>query len=267
MCGWSSFAEDVVDQREQMCAAAKNVVNKAALFGREIADQAVAQQLGESDDRIQRRSQLVRHVREEFGLHPARALELDVFLLKRALERFEFGHVARRCKHALQISLAIVEGRGVVGDVGERAISRTRGEFIVCDAPLGEHAVDSGFGEVWIREIFLERRADEFIARAPGQRLHLLVDVSNDAARVGRDQGVDVRFDQRARVEMLIAQALIEFLALFFDLFARRVVRADEQIADDVALRIAQRCDRHDSGEACAVFADVCQFIDVFNSA
>ena len=51
--------------------------------------------------------------------------------------------------------------------------------------------------------------------------------------RVGGHQRVDVGFDQRAGVELLVAQALIELLLLGFDLLARGVVGADQQIADD----------------------------------
>jgi hypothetical protein len=51
--------------------------------------------------------------------------------------------------------------------------------------------------------------------------------------RIGGHQRVDVGFDQRARVELLVAQALIELLLLRFDLLARGVVGADQQIADD----------------------------------
>jgi hypothetical protein len=70
----------------------------------------------------------------------------------------------------------------------------------------------------------------------PGERLHLLVDVGDDAERVGGHQRVDVRFDQRAGVELLVAQALVELLLLFLDLLARGVVGADQQVADDGVL-------------------------------
>src|SRR6185295_964554 len=53
----------------------------------------------------------------------------------------------------------------------------------------------------------------------------------------------------------------------FLRLFARGVVGADQQVADDDVLRIAQRRDRDDGGEAAAVLADVGQFIDVLDPA
>ena len=86
-------------------------------------------------------------------------------------------------------------------------------------------------------------------------------------ARIGGHQRVDVGFDERARVELLVAQALIELLLLCFDLLARGIVGADQQIADDAVLIVAQRRDRHDRRKAAAVLADVGQFVDVLDPA
>ena len=78
-------------------------------------------------------------------------------------------------------------------------------------------------------------------------------------------QGVDIRFDEGACVELLVAQALIELFALLFDLLARGVVRANRLIADDAVLGVAQRGDRDDRWEARPVLADVGQFINVLD--
>jgi hypothetical protein len=48
--------------------------------------------------------------------HAARVLERDVGLLQRVLEALELGHVARRGEDALELAVAVVEGRCVVGD-------------------------------------------------------------------------------------------------------------------------------------------------------
>ena len=56
--------------------------------------------------------------------------------------------------------------------------------------------------------------ADQLFAGAAGERLHLLVDVGDDAQRIGGHQRVDVRLDQRAGVELLIAQLLLQPLLL-----------------------------------------------------
>ena len=50
----------------------------SSCFSLTVAEQLLAQQLREADDRVQRRPQLVRHVREELALVPARRLELAV---------------------------------------------------------------------------------------------------------------------------------------------------------------------------------------------
>jgi hypothetical protein len=131
---------------------------------------------------------------------------------------------------------------------------------------FAQHAIDAGSARR-IGEVVLERRADQLVARAAGQRLGLLVDVGDDAARIRGHQRVDVRFDQRARVEVLVAQALVELHPLLFDLLARGVVGADQQVADDRVLRVAQRRDRHHRREAAAVLADVGQLVDVLDAA
>ena len=86
-------------------------------------------------------------------------------------------------------------------------------------------------------------------------------------AWIGGHQRVDVGFDQRARVELLVAQALIELFLFGFDQLARGVVGSDQQIADDGVLRIAQRRDGHHRREAASVLPDIGQFIDVLDSA
>ena len=66
---------------------------------------------------------------------------------------------------------------------------------------------------------------------------------------------------------MLVAQPLIELLPLLFDLLARGVVGADQQIADDGVLRVAQRRDGHHRREPAPVLADVGQLVDVLDPA
>ena len=56
-------------------------------------------------------------------------------------------------------------------------------------------------------------------------------------------------------------------MPLLFDLLARGVVGADQQVADDGVLRVAQRRDRHHRREPAAVLADVGQLVDVLDAA
>ena len=211
--------------------------------------------------------QLVGHVGEEFRLHAARVFQLVVLLLQRLLEQLPLRHVARRGEHALQPPVTVVEGGRVVGHDGERAIPGARGQLVVGDLTFGQHAVDARLSQVGIGEVVLERRADQLVARAAGERLGLLVDVGDDAAWIGGDQRVDVGFDERARVEVLVAEPLVELHPLVFDLLAGGVVGADEQIADDGVLRVAQRRDRHHRREPAPILADIGQLVDVFDPA
>jgi hypothetical protein len=108
----------------------------------------------------------------------------------------------------LQLPLSVVESGRVVGHDCFLAVPGARGKLVVGDLLFVQHLFDGRLGALWIGEVILERRADQLVARATGQR-------------------VDVRFDQRARVELLVAKTLIELLLLFFDLLASGVVRAD----------------------------------------
>ena len=47
---------------------------------------------------------------------------------------------------------------------------------------------------------------------------------------------LNIRFEERAGIELLVAQPLVELLLLCLNLLARGVVGADQQIADDDAL-------------------------------
>ena len=166
-----------------------------------------------------------------------------------------------------RLAVAIVEGRRVVRYHRQRAVSGARGELVVGDLSFVQHAIDARLRAAGIGEVVLEGRADQFVARAAGQRFHLLVDVGDDPARVGRHQRVDVALEERARVEVLIAQPLVELHALVLDLLAGRVVGADEQIADDRLVRIAKRRYRDDGGKPASVLANVRELVDVFDAA
>src|SRR5581483_6035894 len=70
--------EDLVDQGEQMAPRSEHVLHVAELLLVQVAGELQLEQLGEADDRVQRRSQLVRHMREKLRLVPADGLELLV---------------------------------------------------------------------------------------------------------------------------------------------------------------------------------------------
>ena len=187
--------------------------------------------------------------------------------IEHLIEALAFGDVARGGKHTLQPSVPIVQRRGIVGHHRFLTVPGARGELVVGDLLFAEYQFDGRFGPFRIGEVILERRADQLVACAAGERFHLLVDVRDDAGGVGHHQRVDVGFDQRARVELLVAETLIKLLLLGFDLLAHRVVGADQEIADDGVLLVAQRRDRHNRREAAAVLADVGQLVNVLDPA
>ena len=168
-----------------MLAAAEDVSDESSLLVGHLPHQPVPEHLGEADDGVEGRPQLVGHVGEELGLHPARSFELDVLPLQRLFEAFQLRHVTRRREDALQSAVAIVKCGRVVRHHRERAVSSPRRELVVGEFALVQHAVDARLGAPGIGEVVLERRSDEFVARTPGQRLGLFVDVGDDAARIG----------------------------------------------------------------------------------
>ncbi len=82
----------------------------------------------------------------------------------------------------------------------------------------------------------------------------------DDALFVGGDAGEVCAVEDRALQGAGFEQR-------FFGLLARRVVGADQQVADDPAAIVAQRRDRNDRRKAAAVLADVGQLVNVLDAA
>ena len=118
-----------------------------------------------------------------------------------------------------------------------------------------------------VGEKVLARHANQFVPGAAGKRHHLFVDVGNDALRIRHHQRVDVRFDQRACVKLLVAQTMIQQGLGGFLLLTRGVIGADQQISDDGFCAVAQRGHRHHCREAAAILANIGQLIDIFYPA
>ena len=83
--------EDVVDEREQVVARGEDVLEVLLLLRVDLAEQPLAQHLREADDRVQRRAQLVRHVRQELRLVLAGGLELPVEALELVVHPVDVG--------------------------------------------------------------------------------------------------------------------------------------------------------------------------------
>src|SRR5438445_365190 len=68
--------EHVVDEGEEVMPGRADVPDVVRLLFVELAEHPLLQDVGETDDRVQRCAELVRHLREEFALVPARSLNL-----------------------------------------------------------------------------------------------------------------------------------------------------------------------------------------------
>jgi hypothetical protein len=159
--------------------------------------------VGETQDRVERRAQLVAHAGQEIGFGTVGLfrqqlgdLQLGVALLEHQVQALALRDIPRRGEHPLQSPLPVVESGRVEGDHRLLAIPAARRELVVGDLAFGQDLPDARFGQLRIREEMLERRADQLVPGATGERLHLLVDVGDDALGIGGHDRVDVGFDQ-----------------------------------------------------------------------
>ena len=100
--------QDVVDQRQQVPAAGIDVVQIVGLFRRDRPDQAVADQLAETDDSVERRAQFVAHVGQELALQAIEFLQPIVggaYLFQQADVLNNDGEVVAERGEQLQIAL------------------------------------------------------------------------------------------------------------------------------------------------------------------
>lgn len=167
----------------------------------------------EAENGIERAAQFVAHAGKELGFGKVGFfrfrlghLQLNVLFLQHKVQAFALGDVARSGEYALQLPVAIIEGGRIERHHRFLAVSGARGELVISDLLVAEHQLDARLGPVGIGEVILERRADQLVARATGQDFHLLVDVGDDAGRIGGHDRVDVGLEQRARVELMVAQ-------------------------------------------------------------
>ena len=82
--------ENIVDQREQVRTGRMDIPGKVHLLRRQVACGVFRQLLAKDKDRIQRRPQLVRHVRKELGLVLGRHRQLGRFLFQGAPGLLDF---------------------------------------------------------------------------------------------------------------------------------------------------------------------------------
>ena len=98
--------QDVINERQEVSPAVEDILEILLLLGVEVAEEAFEEYLGEADDGVERRAELVRHAGQELGLVAVGGLELLVeppqlsFIRFRLVARVpsssRFGH-----RHAL----------------------------------------------------------------------------------------------------------------------------------------------------------------------
>src|SRR5580704_19347894 len=88
---------------------------------------------------------------------------------------------AQRGEYSLQSAVAVVQRRCVIRNDGLLAEPVTRVQLIVGYLSLAQRQPDARVGAIRIGEKRLERRTNELIASAAGERFHLFVDVGDDA--------------------------------------------------------------------------------------
>ncbi len=86
--------ENVVDEVQQVGAGRVDVAGELDLLGREVAGGVFGELLAEDEDGIERRAQLVRHVRQELGLVLRGERQLGGLFLERAAGLLDLGVLA-----------------------------------------------------------------------------------------------------------------------------------------------------------------------------
>ena len=86
--------EDVVDQRQQIVARRMNRLRELDLLRHQVAGRVLAQLVGQDQQAVERRAQLVRHVREELGLVLGGERELFGLFLERLARLLHFHVLA-----------------------------------------------------------------------------------------------------------------------------------------------------------------------------
>src|SRR5438128_10703640 len=98
-----------------MPARSEDVAQVVLLLVVELAEHPLEEDLGEPDDGVERRAQLVAHVREELALVPARDLELAALLLDFVEQTYVLDRDRRLVRERLdEFDLAFVERPDVV---------------------------------------------------------------------------------------------------------------------------------------------------------
>src|SRR6202789_3165544 len=132
------------------------------------------------------------HVSQKLALRAVRMFGSMGRLTQRSLVLLTLRDFTHRSEHALQSPIPIVQGGRVVGYDCLLAVPVARGQLVIGDFSFAQRQTNARLGALGVGEERFEWRAYQLVARAASERLHLLVDVSDDAGGVGGHQCVDI---------------------------------------------------------------------------
>ncbi len=255
--------EHVVDEREQVPAAGVDVADVLHLPVVQGAEELLLEQLGEADDRVERRAQLVRHAGEEAGLRVALPLGLVARDLEQLVDAAQLVVLLAEVREEGGAGLGEVPGGVGLGGVELLTelllLDLTAFVLELLPAEQGAHAraddvEPAGLGDEVVRAgvhagdhclLLLERRHDDDGGVPPRRHLlDLAADVEAGApGEVDLEQEAVERLDGEELECGLARRRDGDLVPLPFELGGEGVRKARVGIDDEDALR-AERARR-----------------------
>src|SRR5688572_5538344 len=214
--------EKVADQGQQLAARRENDAELLALLGGHGSGHAGEDQIGETDDRVERRAKLVRHRTQKYALHAIRGLRpipgddelsspLEDAVLQlhveaaqtrltfpqRACRANAVRHVDQHAEYAVDLVVAVAQRRERHVDVRDRPVEPPARHFDAAHGLPGERPLTQplrGLGRRmhhgrWMADGITRRHAGELLRGVIPHRPDAPVGVEvEDRRRGGRDQ-------------------------------------------------------------------------------
>ncbi len=202
--------QHIVDQLQQLVPGPMDDVGMPDLFVVEVAGAVLSQLIAEDQDAVERRTQLVGHVGEEFRLVAVGHRELIGLFAQPPLGSLAMADID---DHRLyQLFVAAAQGRQTDLHRQRAAVTVKTEQLAVAAHPsrLGMFRIALPQPSVRIaqrlRQQQLDRLAEQFLARVTEQQLGLPIDHHDAALRVDQDEGIGRGFHD-------VAEALVVPLA------------------------------------------------------
>ena len=289
--------ENFVDQFQQVPSRLENLVD-AALLGDGWRRRAGLHELGKTEDRVERRAQLMAHAGEKFRFrevgffrHGPGAFQLGILVLQRLARRLLASPVTSRNTSTAPTTWPSRSRIGAqlsaICALAAIACNQHRCGWpgpVSCHAPgFPCTGIADGLAGFLVDDVknLVHRAARGFRLRPAGELFGKGIQQRHTPFGIGGYHGIADGVERNREPFLADLQGDVGLLQLFirlllnleqmlslcFDLLARGIVGADQQIADDCILGIAQRRDRHDRREAAAVLADISQLVNVLDAA